>query len=135
MKLHITVDIFSGRPNPTWTLTHPEEVADLIRAFAARPTALTDPAAGGYEGLGFRGIEVEVENGPNVASLPRRFRVASGGSPDEAAGAELAQRLLATMPDRLTGTSPPIGPGVPVDPTVLRQVVSDELARRTAAGE
>lgn len=69
----VTLDVFSGRPNPSWTLSE-KEARQLTDRVASRAL----PAAAGVEGiLGFRGFVV---HGPGddtakKAALPDSFRV------------------------------------------------------------
>ncbi|MBM3502107.1 MAG: hypothetical protein FJX74_25930 [Armatimonadetes bacterium] len=57
------LDVFSGRPNPAWTLTHAEseELAALLQGLAA-----SDPSPAVYEGLGYRGLLVRPLGGPGL---------------------------------------------------------------------
>jgi hypothetical protein len=75
MTLKLTVDVFSGRPNPTVDLT-PQESADLVARIGPVPKG---PAAGASvvepARLGYRGIVVE-QTTPVSANLPQRFRLA-----------------------------------------------------------
>lgn len=75
MTLKLTLDAFSGRPNPSVDLT-PQEAADLvarlgpITAAPAASAAVAQPAR-----VGYRGIVVE-QTGQVSANLPQRFRLA-----------------------------------------------------------
>src|SRR6478752_1821383 len=75
MTLKLTLDAFSGRPNPSVDLT-PQEAADLVARLGpvtAAPSAsasLAQPVR-----LGYRGIIVE-QTGQVSANLPQRFRLA-----------------------------------------------------------
>jgi|GEM_PF-1545505 len=55
-KAVVTLDIFSGRENPSWELSA-EQVEALAAALGALPE--TDPA-GFFDGLGYRGFKVLV---------------------------------------------------------------------------
>jgi hypothetical protein len=74
----ITVElhVFSGRPNPTWTLTAQEESELLARA-TAEPTLTQPPSKVGD--LGYRGFSIaaEGESAPKwqAAKLPTRFHI------------------------------------------------------------
>lgn len=103
MGLRITIDIFSGRRNPSWNVDDNDQVRELLQQVAGNRGALAEPFSG-HTGLGFRGLQVEITNDVDVSGLPTQFEVAGGGSQDEFAGAELAERLLDTMP-----TTPPDG--------------------------
>ena len=77
MALRITVDIFSGRPNPVLILEGPEEQEALdrlrpegeLRGREARPLPTSI--------LGYRGLIVE-QSGRASRGLPKEFRVANG---------------------------------------------------------
>jgi len=73
MTLKLTVDAFSGRPNPSVDLT-PQEATDLVARLGTVPggpvAAASQPAR-----LGYRGIVVE-QTGQVSANLPQRFRLA-----------------------------------------------------------
>lgn len=99
MGLRVTIDIFSGRPNPSWDIEDDDQVRELLQLMVRSRAALAEPVSG-YTGLGFRGLQIEITNDVNVSGLPTQFKVVGGGSQDEFAGAELAERLLATMPSR-----------------------------------
>jgi hypothetical protein len=86
MTLRITFDVFSGRPNPSVTLTEAES-ADLLAhigpvspSTARTPVAPVEPVS-----LGYRGLIVEQLGAP-ASGLPPRFRLSSS-SVDGAAGA------------------------------------------------
>jgi hypothetical protein len=78
MTIRLTFDVFSGRPNPSVTLTDAEAGDFLKRIGAVKPSATT-AAAGDETGrstLGYRGLIVEQTQAP-AAGLPQRFRVSS----------------------------------------------------------
>jgi hypothetical protein len=56
LALIVTLDVFSGRPNPEWTLT-PAESAEFERRLAALSPVSVAPA-GRTQPLGYRGFEV-----------------------------------------------------------------------------
>ena len=56
--LRITADLFSGRPNPTWT-AEADEARELFREISQNPSA-TGGLDEGFQGLGYRGLIVEV---------------------------------------------------------------------------
>ena len=61
----VEVDLFSGRPNPTWSLT-PEEVAHLVEIVDELEPAAAQEAPGG---LGYRGIRFRLfRQGREIAS-------------------------------------------------------------------
>ena len=95
--LRVTLDIFSGRPNPSWVL---DEAAarDLIRDLAGQQDALGD-ADDDQGNLGLRGLIVESEglDEKELRGLSNRFRVGGGKSGNERKALEIAERLTATM--------------------------------------
>lgn len=63
--MNVELDIYSGRPNPTWTLA-PHEAAHVEQLLADLPRASSQPDGG----LGYRGFE--------LADGQRHIRVCSG---------------------------------------------------------
>lgn len=91
--VRVTIDIFSGRPNPSFLLDE-AEARDILRQLSSTPEAVT-PEEVSTGILGFRGMILELEEEPaGKLALPRRLRVGGGVSGDEGRGLELAQRLL-----------------------------------------
>src|SRR5579872_1019717 len=82
MVMVVTLEVFSGRPNPEWDLA-PAQRADFERRMAALP-ALTVGISGPDEPLGYRGFSVrgleapirvfhgQVINGPQALADPGR---------------------------------------------------------------
>ncbi len=68
----VELDVFSGRPNPTWTLS-PEETAALAALLKDLPRSDTPAGEGG---LGYRGFIIS--NPGRAAGLPARIRVGGG---------------------------------------------------------
>jgi len=91
--MDVIVDLYSGRPNPRWTLTDREaaEIEAELSGLPERETAETS-------WLGFRGLLLETGEDP-----PARRRIAAPGRPLQAAELRLARRLLemagARLPD------------------------------------
>ena len=107
MATIVTLDIFSGRPNPTWTLTDAQEAALNERVTSL--TDLTDARPSGvFGGLGYRGFQVvrQAEHG----ATSERFHVHENivdrglGNPNLAATKELETFLLQSA-----------GPAVPAE--------------------
>jgi hypothetical protein len=92
----VTLDVFSGRPNPTWTLSDKDE-RELISRVAGKAVSAVHESEGH---LGFRGYIVSTASDNDetaaAAGLPDMFRIASasfgGIVPDPA---QLAQPLSA----------------------------------------
>lgn len=68
----VELDVFSGRPNPTWQLTENEAVR-LVDLLSGLP-----PADGSWDegGLGYRGFIVR--NAEKRKGIPAEVRVANG---------------------------------------------------------
>ncbi|HVR97950.1 MAG TPA: hypothetical protein VMW27_15130 [Thermoanaerobaculia bacterium] len=79
--LRIELDIFSGRPNPSWILS-PKEEKELVDRVKADPSLML-PVTAATGGLGYRGYivttEKEGDESLGKAALPSRFRL--GGEP------------------------------------------------------
>jgi hypothetical protein len=88
MALRITIDVFSGRPNPVVELddTAARELADRIRP--AEPLKRTEAKAPPESILGYRGIVVEQLGDGRIDDLPERVRIVDG----KLFGPKLAQR-------------------------------------------
>jgi hypothetical protein len=86
--LQVELDIFSGRPNPRWTLT-PREERELIERVKADPSLMV-PVTTPVGGLGYRGYIIErVKEGSGEAGskerpLPSQFRIGGGHDKDAA---------------------------------------------------
>jgi hypothetical protein len=70
--VEVTLDIFSGRPNPSWTL-RPEDEKELARRLAGLLPASELP---GSDDLGYRGFVVS--NRAGEGGLPAEVRVFKG---------------------------------------------------------
>jgi hypothetical protein len=77
MPLRITIDVYSGRPNPVLTLEGPEEEEALERLRPGEKVAARAMPPLPESVLGYRGMVVEVI-GKAARGLPKRFRVANG---------------------------------------------------------
>ena len=64
----VTLDIFSGRPNPAWELTEPQIAALAELSAAARPVQPQES-----DGLGYRGFVV-TSNDPRLPPKVRIYR-------------------------------------------------------------
>ncbi|HEX8393441.1 MAG TPA: hypothetical protein VF665_13940, partial [Longimicrobium sp.] len=135
----ITLDIFSGRPNPSWVLDE-KQARDLLQDLQRRPEALAPADA--FPGiLGYRGILVESEYEgakPAVAefgrALPAAFRLGSGRARDNARSFEFAERLLSGL-----GNAAPAGgaedAGPSYDKMNLRALIQRQMADASTSGE
>jgi hypothetical protein len=70
MAVLVTLDVFSGRPDPNWSLTAVQE-AELTRRLAVLPTVARRPQQD--EPLGYRGFRVQLHAKGNHASELRVF--------------------------------------------------------------
>lgn len=77
MALQITIDVFSGRPNPVVVLDGREADEALARLQPARRLRAGEPGPPPASMLGYRGLVVEQIDGL-AGRLPRMFRVANG---------------------------------------------------------
>jgi hypothetical protein len=77
MMLQVELDIFSGRPNPSWTLSDKEE-KELLDRVAADPMLML-PASATNGRLGYRGYVVTTVSESLDKKLPSSFRI--GGQP------------------------------------------------------
>jgi hypothetical protein len=96
--LRITVDVFSGIPNPSWTLDEQQSKAVLEEISGNRAVVVEDASALGR--LGYRGIMIEAESDETMKeyNLKDNFMIATGTSADERAGTDLARQLIKDMP-------------------------------------
>ena len=90
----VTLDIFSGRENPS-VFIDAQEARALAVEFSRHQRILTKPEAG-YQGLGWRGVIIEAieDTLTQRYNLPAVFKIASGASDDEAKAQEIAARLI-----------------------------------------
>lgn len=88
MALRITIDVFSGRPNPVVTLQGLEAGEALQRLRPARKLKRGERLPLPESLLGYRGLIVEQTDRPK-AGLPKVFRVANG----DLIGPDLAARV------------------------------------------
>ncbi|MEV7584721.1 hypothetical protein [Streptomyces erythrochromogenes] len=97
MSVRITIEMSSGRPDPWWEITDPDELQRLRERLARRPGA-RGPVGSGHTGLGFRGVRVDSTEGESQVGMPAGFELAGGGAQDPEASAELALALVETIP-------------------------------------
>ena len=84
----VTLDIFSGRPNPSWTLSEGEQkqLLDRVTGRAVAPVEAAEFA------LGYRGLVVQTAE-DDVKGLPQQFRIA-GVTPTGEASRVTGDRAL-----------------------------------------
>ncbi|OEJ43064.1 hypothetical protein AR457_02065 [Streptomyces agglomeratus] len=99
MAFRVTLEIYSGLPNPSWMVTDPDQVQRFLRLFLRHRAGLA-VAPGGFTGVDFRGMKIDFAS-DTVQSfgLPPSIEIAGGGAVDPFASAELAEELLETMPE------------------------------------
>lgn len=94
----VTLDIFSGRPNPTWILSEKEETELIDRVMA--DTSIVMPLSATNGELGYRGYIItalnDIEEGQKF-KLPSQFRI--GGSFDKDKAAALWLLETSEKPD------------------------------------
>jgi hypothetical protein len=94
--LKITVDVFSGRPNPTWIMDD-KRGDDLLKKIS-RKKQIISRSGKGYNGLGFRGIKLELlGDEPSSNKLPSTFKIADGLAKDQKASIDLAREIVDQM--------------------------------------
>lgn len=96
--LMITVDVFSGRPDPSWVMTDEAEARSLLRELAKERPLLAAAASEQSGGLGLRGVRIEALSD----ELDKDFGGAAAGYLALGAQAtgrarELGERLIASM--------------------------------------
>ncbi|WNZ44094.1 hypothetical protein Q2T42_19890 [Leptolyngbya boryana CZ1] len=87
--LKITLDIFSGLPNPTWTLKG-EEAQTVLREIQNTRGGVSELDSG-TQPLGYRGFIIETEG--TTRGLPSIFRVTSSSSLNETKAREILRKL------------------------------------------
>ena len=108
--MRIELDVFSGRPNPEWTLTA-AEAAELEAMTASLPVAAALPPP--FDGLGYRGIVARnpADPGWSLVAFRDTVRVLT---PE---GSEVRADPDATVERWLLGTA-----GGAVDPALLARL-------------
>ena len=97
MPTMITLNIFSGRPNPCWFLN--EAVTSELRDRLYRKPTLVSGAPNNLAGLGYRGIEVRFGNSVEPLYVYGGIVRTTGGSPSLLdANREIERFLLDSMP-------------------------------------
>ena len=95
--LRITVDMFSGLPNPM-QIVEGNGARELMQEIARNLPAIAAMEAAGEEklGLGYRGLVVEALSAelPTKYDLPSSFRLANTANPK---GLEIAERIVSSM--------------------------------------
>jgi len=131
--VRVTLDIFSGRPNPVWELDDAAG-ADLVRQVEAARDLVGGIATGSGR-LGFRGLLIEETGGGQTLrarELPQLLRV----SGDDPRGVELALRLLGSLGKPTTVHGADLAPGLtPLPDLDLRALIEEDTAGLTGREE
>jgi hypothetical protein len=95
--VRVTVDIFSGQPNPTWVLDDDEAKGFLDEITESR-NAIGESESG-YRGLGYRGMKIDLLAGhlQDEYKIPSRFTIANGTAKDESKGRKIAKGLVSKI--------------------------------------
>ncbi len=125
--LRVTVDVFSGRDNPSWLLDE-SEAAGIVKEVALN-RAVLDGAERGFSGLGFRGVELEfqADNDADDHGLPHSFRIAHGASSHESKALEIADKLVGGMAGAAHVRALGGGMATPLDPA-MQTFLQEQLA-------
>ncbi len=78
MTLRITIDVFSGRPNPVLELSGHEEKEVLSRLRRTKRATECAAPRTPLSTLGYRGLQFELGGGRKSKTLPQSFRVIGG---------------------------------------------------------
>lgn len=73
MKVSVELDVFSGRPNPSWEL-NTSESGELLKELSLLPEVEKNKAEF-FDGLGYRGFIISVLNELKPSSQPVMYRV------------------------------------------------------------
>jgi hypothetical protein len=92
--LRIELDIFSGRPNPSWVVDEKNAKA-ILDKISKSPDVIAD-ADVEKQDLGYRGVILEPlkEELMYEYGVPSVFKLASSGSKDLATGINLATEII-----------------------------------------
>ena len=93
--LKITVDVFSGRPNPTWTIDNDTVAREILTELAMnRGSSIAASEMGTH--LGLRGIIIETLDDETASNygIGHQVAVATGKSLAESKSLEIAHRLI-----------------------------------------
>jgi hypothetical protein len=110
--LRVTVDIFSGRPNPSWVLDE-AKARDALHQISLTRGAIGREVE--IPPLGYRGVTIETLTDQLAADygLPHRFHLANRSSDNEARGIELASKLVSEALGEIKGTRKKLLAAVP----------------------
>jgi hypothetical protein len=93
--LKIVVDIFSGRPNPSWIMDD-DRGKEILVQIANRREVIAKINEG-YDGIGFRGIHIELMGDENIKGIPSQFAIANGTTKNPKDSINLARSIVDQM--------------------------------------
>lgn len=129
--LQITVEVFSGRPDPTWMVTDEAEARRLVRALA-REAPLMAAAPPEDAPLGLRGVRLDATSDEFGGDLPADAVFLSLGPGASPRALELGERLFATMGSGTATVAESEG-GLPLG-AELMEFLSAQLGGAAASG-
>ncbi|MFF5647928.1 hypothetical protein ACFY8N_05670 [Streptomyces collinus] len=98
--LRVEVEIFSGRPNPTWVI-HDEDAARTVIETVAKSAEVSIGIPGqGYDGLGYREILISPTGDSEQYwqdNVPHAFALGTIGARDPAQSIDVALRVVEDM--------------------------------------
>lgn len=95
--IHVTADVFSGRPNPSWEIADSSEIRAALSELAGSQSLLSAPSSA-LDGLGqLRGFHVDIQSDEAAAEFGFGTSVFVPLSADRGDGKlhALAERLIA----------------------------------------
>lgn len=103
----ITVDVFSGRNNPTWIVDNEENGRELLGQIR-KNFEIVSSLDSGFQGLGYRGITFELFSDEDSTDyeLPVTFSITNGAGKDHKKGCEIAEQVIKGMTRYKTITLP-----------------------------
>jgi hypothetical protein len=117
--LRVTVDIFSGRPNPTWIITDDNEVNWIRKGIAERRGAISK-AGQGFQGLGYRGIHISLlGDDDEELKLPAEFVIANDATRSSRQLHDIARRIIEGM-TKHAKIRLPVHDETPLDKTIQK---------------
>ncbi|MDX2138103.1 MAG: hypothetical protein SF123_08400 [Chloroflexota bacterium] len=116
----VTIDAFSGRPNPSWIVDNDEDAQEVLRAIAGQREIISKPDEG-FDGLGYRGMHIQLfgDDSAEDFDLPTSFAFANGTGENPRQGVEIAARLIESM-TRYDGIVLPEHQSTPIDESIQK---------------
>ncbi len=96
--LRVTVDLFSGRHNPSWIINNDKKAGDLLSEIGKNKEIVNKPGTG-FQGLGYRGIIFEVFNDEAESDfkLPSVFTITDGREKGHQKAVGIAEKVIGEM--------------------------------------